>query len=464
MEKVFQEAIGSFESGKFNTALRKFKEVLKHDPYNRDAHYYMCMIYHRLKKWSNCKNCAQSFVKRFGRDSDILEMLGDVYFFEGDYRRAIKIYKVALSSSNFEIRKRLNEKIQKTSEIKDEKKSQPKLAVVISEGGDNFTDDLIENLSKQFWVRKFIVPSTTRGLLHIIVTAKRKKALNEKLYKLALKSVGHRIRKVISWADATWCEWADPISVVASHIKPKDKKLFIRLHRYEAFTDMPFMINWSNVDGLIFVSGFMKNILEKRGLDMNKVNWEVVYNGVDPERFTFKKRTKGYNIAWVAYIIPRKNLYMALEIMKKLVTIDPSYKLHVAGDFKDPEYETFIKHAVQIMDLDQNVVFHGWIDDVNQFLEDKNYLLSTSSHESFGYNIAEAMTRGIKPIIYNFYDASELFPKELLFNNIEEAVEKFLSDDYDSERYRKHIYQKGWTVENQAKAFEKLVLSLLNKT
>jgi hypothetical protein len=114
------------------------------------------------------------------------------------------------------------------------------------------------------------------------------------------------------------------------------------------------------------------------------------------------------------------------------------------------------------MQLEENVILYGWVDDVNAFLEDKNYILSTSLHEGHPYNLIEAMARGIKPVIYNFYNASELFEEKFLFNTTDEAVQKILDDEYDSEYYRHYIEQKGWTLEHQAREFDGFIKELLD--
>ncbi|PLV59321.1 glycosyltransferase [Thermotoga sp. KOL6] len=464
MRKNFQEAIKSFEVGNYNEALRKFNEILKNNPYNKESHYYICSIYRQLKKWSKCKNYATSFLKKFGKDPKILEYLGEVYSFEGDYKKAIEMYKSALKlTSQPEDKNRLREKLEKTYALMQEKKSQLKLAVIVHQGGDTFTDDLVENLSKKIWVKKFVIPTSKITFLNALLKAKRKKLINDNLYKVILHFLGSKLRKIISWADVTWCEWADFLAVTGSYVKPKGKKLFVRLHRYEAFTDIPFMINWNNVDELVFVSQFMKDILEMRGLNLQKVSWRVIYNGIDLKRFQFIPRQKGYNIAWVAHIIPRKNLHVAFEIIKKLSEKDKRYRLHVAGSFDDPMYEIYLKHLAKSMKIKDNVIFHGWVDDINQWLEDKNYLLSTSIHESFGYNIVEAMARGIKPVIHDFYNAKELYDEEFLFSSVDEAVEKITEERYDSHHYREYIIKRGWTLEKQVKEFESLINELVSR-
>jgi len=165
----------------------------------------------------------------------------------------------------------------------------------------------------------------------------------------------------------------------------------------------------------------------------------------------------------VAHIIPRKNLHIALEIVRKLVDGDKRYKLHIAGNFPDLMYERYIKHLIKAMKLESNVVLYGWVDDIAKWWDDKNYLLSTSIVEGHPYNILEAMAGGIKPVIHNFDGAEELYEEEFLFNNIDEAVEKIRTGSYDSAYYREYLKNKKWTLENQIDEFKSLVEELTSR-
>jgi glycosyltransferase involved in cell wall biosynthesis len=238
--------------------------------------------------------------------------------------------------------------------------------------------------------------------------------------------------------------------------------MFVRLHRYEAFREYHFLreysslINWQNLDGAIFVSEFVKKVVEGRGVKLPEKT-VVIHNGLNLKRFILKERSKGFDIGWVAGIIPRKNLHLALEVMNRLVQIDSRYTLHVAGEFKDDLYEIYIKHLVKKMGLEKNVIFYGWVDDMDEWWEDKNYILSTSIHESFGYSIVEAMAKGIKPVIHHFPGAEEFYDEEFLFTSVEEAVEKIISDDYDSRKYREYVLKRNWTLEHQTEKFEEFI-------
>ncbi|WP_143609921.1 MULTISPECIES: glycosyltransferase [unclassified Thermosipho (in: thermotogales)] len=186
-----------------------------------------------------------------------------------------------------------------------------------------------------------------------------------------------------------------------------------------------------------------------------KIDSKIIYNGIDLEKIPFMERSKGYNIAWVAHISHKKNPAMILQVIKKLTEIDKHYKIHIAGDFQDSRYELYLKYMVEEMGLKNNVIFYGWVDDMEEWWRDKNYVLSTSIHEGHPYNIMEAMARGIKPVIHNFFGAKELYEKRWIFNDIEEACRIITENNYNSIYYRQYVTNRKWTFKDQINAVKK---------
>ena len=276
---------------------------------------------------------------------------------------------------------------------------------------DNFLGDIIRGLSEDYFVRKMIVSDLKQ------------------------------IDAGMEWADICWFEWCDELVIYGSSLPlARVKKIICRLHRYEVFTGYPGKVTWENVDKLVIVTRHLEDIIRTNWPDIpDRVEITVIENGVDIGRYAFKERSKGFNLAMVGYIHSRKNPVLALQVMKKLVDIDKRYKLYVAGTFQEQPVQMYWDYQVRRMGLDGNVIFEGWQKDISSWLEDKNYLISASIHESFGYAIAEAMARGIKPVIHDFLHADEIWPEEYLFNTVDEAVGAILSDDYDSHRYRDFI-------------------------
>ncbi|MCK4295306.1 MAG: hypothetical protein KAX28_01450, partial [Candidatus Marinimicrobia bacterium] len=109
-----------------------------------------------------------------------------------------------------------------------------KISFICATGLDNFIDPIITGLSSDYMVRKFIVKTQ------------------------------QEIYNAIDWGDVIWLEWANEVAIIATNYKGiKDKKVIVRLHRYEAFTYSPKQINWSVINRLILVAPHMKGILKE---------------------------------------------------------------------------------------------------------------------------------------------------------------------------------------------------------
>jgi len=465
LQPLLESGKRCLQEKRFNAALsflKRANELNRNDP---EVLLNLTKTYLELEKWSKAKSLGESYVKKHGNSPEIMQLLSKVYAFEGDYKKAILcLDKVARQSEDIN---QVTLEKQSLEKLYHEDQRKKRILVLCPEGTDSFTDDIIKGLKEHFWVRKKVVPKKKSRFVVGTVLAYRKGILSKKNFQFVVDTLLHTYLRdtasLLNWADVTWIEWASEFAVALTTIKKPTGNLVVRLHRYEAFEDYPHLINWQNVDAAIFVAKFMKEILDLSGVQIDKITRsKVIYNGVDLDRFKLQKRGSGLNIGWVALIDPRKNLALAVEIMSNLVKINKGYMLHVAGPFMDKEYEIYIKHLIERSGLEQNVKFYGWVEDIGEWWKDKQYLMSTSIHESFGYNIAEAMAMGIKPIIHDFYDAKELFEPQWLFGTIDEAVQMITSDEYNSEYYRDFI-EKRYSLNRQIKDFTDLFDELSKK-
>lgn len=249
--------------------------------------------------------------------------------------------------------------------------------------------------------------------------------------------------ELMRWSDISWFEWCTDLAVAGSRL-PKTCKNIIRLHRYEAYGQWPDKVNWANVDLLITVgNSFTKEILVNKVPDIKtQTSMVAIPNGVNLDKFKFISRPRGKNIAFLANLRMVKNPAFVLQCMQKLHYIDPEYRLFFAGIFQDLALEQYLRHMVTALELRDVMLFDGWQSDVNSWLADKHYIVSTSIIEGQPMGLSEGMACGLKPVIHNFPGASEIFPPEFLFNIAEEFCEQILSDKYEPETYR------GFVVEN----------------
>ncbi|GIV61741.1 MAG: hypothetical protein KatS3mg044_0607 [Rhodothermaceae bacterium] len=363
-----------------------------------------------------------------------LLMLGNLYLEQGHHERAARLYTRAQRVAS-------EQDLQQLAPYQERLRgagftgpvTSVKLAFIVREGLDQFLDDIPRELVADYEVRKFVVNSTSD------------------------------VDDALRWGDVCWFEWCnDPLVYASRHPLAREKKILCRLHRYEAFSGYPSQVNWDAVDRLILVTGHLRHLLESRVPDLTRrVQVEVIQNGVDLEAYPFTEREPGFNIACIGYQHLRKNPMLLLQIMARLVEQDPRYHLFVAGTFQDPLLQLYWDYMIREMGLEEHVHFDGWQDDVASWLEDKQYLISTSLHESFGYAIAEAMARGIKPVVHNFPFAYEIWAEEMLFNTVDEAVEMITSDEYDSRLYRAFI-EGHYALEKQVARIRALLARLTN--
>jgi len=256
--------------------------------------------------------------------------------------------------------------------------------------------------------------------------------------------------ELMEWGDICWFEPSH--LVVAASKLPKICTNIVRLGHYEAYKQWPRQVDWSNIDVLVTVGGsFIRDALVQRihGLE-SQTSIVSIPNGVNLEQFAFRSRQRGKNIAFLANLRMLKNPAFVLQCMQKLHYIDPEYRLFFGGEFENTALEYYLKHMVDVLDLGGVVFFDGWQDDVNSWLDDKHYIVSTSMIESQSRGVLEGMACGLKPVIHNFPGAGQTFPSEFLFNISEEFCEQICSDRYEPQRYCRFV-EENYPLENQLK-------------
>jgi glycosyltransferase involved in cell wall biosynthesis len=191
-----------------------------------------------------------------------------------------------------------------------------------------------------------------------------------------------------------------------------DKKVFCRIHgvgmRYSSYKK----VDWNEkVDGIIFVNSRLKKEFTEN-MPQVTIPMTIISNGVDLKKFTLKKNmTPTYKLAFVGRWINLKGIDLLDEIVEKFKKIDKRYEVYSAtGDIPDEK--------------------------MNAWLEDKDYLIHPSRIESFCYAVAEAMAKGIRPLIGEWDGAAETFGDEFLIKNWNLAqdphrIRSIISTTYD---------------------------------
>lgn len=221
-------------------------------------------------------------------------------------------------------------------------------------------------------------------------------------------------------------------------VRPLDIEVW---HGHHAYSNM-----WDVVTDCIFIAPHIRNMMmaDSRPQESD-MKIHTIPCGVDLDKWTFRERQPGFDIAVVSEIWVSKGIDYVLQIALKLKEIDSRYKIHWLGRWHDYHWEeSYARDFITFNRLP--IEFTEEVESVNDWLEDKHYLLHASHKEAFSYATAEAMAKGIKPVLHAFYGSRELWP-DITWTRIEDAIIAITTDSYDSKSYRRYLQDHGYTLE-----------------
>lgn len=274
--------------------------------------------------------------------------------------------------------------------------------------------------------------------------------------------------RLAEWADVLWFDTCDnnlasatnPGSAIrddADNYQPWDlhdqnmagKKVIVRPIDIEVWQGAQHAARWDLVTDCIFIAPHIARLMPVVELpDYNPdMKVKMIPCAVNLDRYRFTDREPGFNIAVVSEKWTSKGTDLILQIALKLKGIDERYNIHWLGRWSDHPWE--VKYFEDfIIKNELNIEFTEWIESenaVDEFLNGKNYLLHASHKEAFCYAIAEAMAKGIKPVLHRFYGADDLW-WGLTWDSIDEAVAMITDDNYNSKHYRDILIDRGFTL------------------
>lgn len=271
----------------------------------------------------------------------------------------------------------------------------------------------------------------------------------------------------IKWADIVWLEWANELTINLTnhpHNILKDKRTICRLHSYEAFEGFAHKINWEKISDLIFVAKHIRDIVIQQVPDIPKLvnNIHIVPNGINMEKFLFKPRTRGKNMAFVGNLGFKKGPMLLFHAFSELAQRDNEYRLFIAGKVENTRYPYYFSQMINEMGLNDNIRFDGWVKDINSWFEDKQYIICSSLLEGHPVGIMEAMARGLKPLIHNFFGARGIYPEKYIWNTIPDFIKMATEDNYDSAEYRNFI-ETNYSLDKQTESIDAIITQMCNK-
>ncbi len=156
----------------------------------------------------------------------------------------------------------------------------------------------------------------------------------------------------------------------------------------------------SKIDSIFCVSkdnfSYTKKVLPKF------LNYKQVLfpNAIDFNNFFSNKvrNVDGINLINVGRFIKLKNQELSLNIVKELDLLNLNVKMVFLGD---GPYLKKCKDIAKNLGIHEKVTFMGNVENVKKHYENANIYLHTSTHESFGLVLLEAMASGLPVVCLN---------------------------------------------------------------
>ncbi|MDR1109398.1 MAG: glycosyltransferase [Deltaproteobacteria bacterium] len=237
--------------------------------------------------------------------------------------------------------------------------------------------------------------------------------------------------RAIRNSNTVWLEWGNQLTKFLLDQKAllNNKKVIVRIHNYEVHDNLVDSLDFTAATDIVFVASYLRDLFLKKHLPtISNCKIHVIHNGIDTRRFKFVPRTDSKkDIAFLAYISYKKDPMVLLHAFAFLAKRHPEIRLHIAGMFQDRRYEIGMPHFIQQAGLTEKVHFYGHINNADEWLTDKDFIFSSSLLESQGVGILEAMSRGCRPLTYNFPGARDLYLPNQLWTTFDDLEDRFLN-------------------------------------
>lgn len=146
------------------------------------------------------------------------------------------------------------------------------------------------------------------------------------------------------------------------------------------------------LDGLVFVSEFMRRELTMRIPDIEKVPYRVIPNFLRDPGLPVQDDSPLRDLICIGTLEPRKNQRYAIEIVAAAKQMGSSLSLTIVGDGVD---RIVLKNLTKNLGVADLVNFAGYVKHGADLMRRHRAYLHVAIMESFGIVLVEAMSRGL---------------------------------------------------------------------
>ena len=267
------------------------------------------------------------------------------------------------------------------------------------------------------------------------------------------------------WADLYYIDWFDNnIAYVfnwyQNNPNAKKPKFTVRVIDMDFWTRgvrSQEMVNF--VDYWICIASHIENLLRRERDDISGevIQWsnklKLIKPGVNLDTFPLKTtKTDGFQLGMVlGDMWWYKNHMAGLDIFTSLYRQDNRWRLHIRGQHEGGQYNPVMyEHYLESRGIKDVVTLYGNYLDMNDFYEKIDILLHPGMKESFCYAVGEAMAKGIRAVVNEFYGSKDIWPEWILYQTHQEAIDLIKTPRTTIQGHQEYI-RYNYSLERQLK-------------
>ena len=285
-------------------------------------------------------------------------------------------------------------------------------------------------------------------------------------------SKGHEVHwdmyyepKWVEWADIVIFEWLE--GMVELCLKDgwgKKKPVYARAMDIEIWAGNANGADLTDLTGLAYTSKAMFEMYNKEQEFTTKyphVKLAHIPLSIDMSEWTYFNRRPGKNVAVIGHMWDAKGANLIPHFVRELIqkTGKTDWKFYIQGNWRHDVwrwYFQYMHHIVKEMKLEDNIIINEEkVDSIDNWLEDKNYLVTFSMKDAFSLIVGEAMAKGIKALPHNFMGSRDIWG-EYVWDSFDDLYFKMVNQVYDSEQYHNFVKDR-YSNEIVMKLWEKFI-------
>ncbi|GAB1693952.1 glycosyltransferase family 1 protein [Krasilnikovia sp. M28-CT-15] len=258
----------------------------------------------------------------------------------------------------------------------------------------------------------------------------------------------------LEWADTVFVEWCTGAAAAVTLVDPGSTRIIVRLHSFEAFTEVPHLIDYSRVDDMIYVSDHLRDFVQAAVPRLRAPaapRAHVLPNAMDLRPYARPKAPDArFTVGLVGIHSMAKDPRWAIQVARRLREHDERYRLLVIGG--QPGHHAsraarnyYFAYTRERRELERDGALqrYGQTDDVAQALTEVGVILSSSVRESWHCGLVEGAASGAVPVVRDWpffagraHGARSLFPSDWVVPDVGEAVDRILAVTSSEEVWR----------------------------